>query len=179
MAGVGDVIENPAMGGRLQFRRIESADGASLLEFDFFLRPGGVIAVEHVHPCQEERFEVISGAVEGEVDGTPQTVVAGGKSIVPAGVAHGWWNAADSETHLRVQFRPALQTAELFETVFALARAGRTDDSGVPRFPERLELLAAYPDEFRPASMPALVHRILVRVLAPLGTRFRRRAVSS
>jgi quercetin dioxygenase-like cupin family protein len=179
MARVGDVIENPAMGGRLHFRRIEPAAGGSLLEFDFFLRPGGVIAVEHVHPHQEECFEVISGTVEGEVDGTPQMVVAGGKSIVPAGVPHGWWNAADGETHLRVQFRPALQSAELFEMVFALARAGRTDDTGVPRFPERLELLAAFPEEFRPASMPALVHRILVCALSPSGRRFRRRSLPS
>ena len=175
MARVGDVIRNPAMGGRLHFRRIETAAGESLLEFDFFLRPGGVIAVEHLHPHQEERFAVISGAVQGHVDGKPQTVVARGESIVPAGVAHAWWNAVDSETHLRVQFRPALQTAELFETAFALARDGRTDGSGVPRFPERLALLAAFRDEFRPAGMPALVHCILVRVLAPFGRRLLRR----
>jgi quercetin dioxygenase-like cupin family protein len=174
MAQVGDVIENPAMGGRLHFRRLGTAVG-ELLEFDFFLRPGGVIAVEHLHPHQEERFEVISGAVQGEVDGEPQTVVAGGTSIVPAGVPHAWWNAADGETHLRVQFRPALRTASLFEAAFALARDGRTNDSGVPRFPERLAFLAAFPDEMRPAGMPARVQSLLVFALMPFGRRLRRR----
>jgi quercetin dioxygenase-like cupin family protein len=171
MARVGDVIENPAMGGRLQFRRIESDAEQSVLEFDFYLDPGAVIAVEHLHPHQEESFEVISGAMEGSVDGKPQTVVAGGRSVVPAGVAHEWWNAAGGQTHVRVQFRPALRTAEFFETAFALARDGRTDDSGVPRFPERLTLLASFSDEFRPARMPALVHRIVVRIVAPFARR--------
>jgi len=175
MARVGDVIENPAMGGRLIFREIGSETGESLLEFDFFLRPGGVIIAAHTHPHQEERFEVISGAVRGHVDGEPQSVAAGGKSVVAAGVEHAWWNAADVETHLRVQFRPALRTAEFFETAFALARDGRTNDSGVPRFPERFLLLGAYPKEFRPAGMPALVHRVAARILAPFGRRFMRR----
>jgi quercetin dioxygenase-like cupin family protein len=163
----------------MQFRCIESAAGASLLEFDFFLRPGGVIAVEHLHPHQEECFEVISGAVQGHVAGKRQTVVAGGKSIVAAGVAHAWWNAADGETHLRVQFRPALQTAELFETAFALARNNPTEGRGVPRFPDRLALLAAFPNEFRPARMPALAHGIVVCALAPLGRRLRRRSTTT
>jgi quercetin dioxygenase-like cupin family protein len=162
------------MGARLHFRRIGSASASSLLEFDFYLRPGGVIAVEHVHPRQEERFGVISGAVEGHVAGDPQTVVAGGTSIVPAGVAHAWRNAVEGETHLRVQFRPALRTAELFETVFALGRDGCADGRGVPRLPQRLGLLATYPDELRPARMPAHVHRVLVRALAPFGRRLRR-----
>jgi quercetin dioxygenase-like cupin family protein len=174
MSQVGEVIENPAMGARLRFRRIGSANGESLLEFDFFLRPGGVIAVEHLHPYQEERLEVISGAVQGHVDGKPHTVVTGGESIVPAGVTHAWWNAADGETHLRVQFRPALRTAELFEIAFALARNGRTNGSGVPRFPKRLAFLAAFPDEFRPARMPAVVHRVVVRAFAPAGRRLLR-----
>lgn len=175
MIQVGDTIENPAMGGRIEFRQIGSASGESLLEFDFFLRPGGVIVGDHLHPHQDERFEVISGAVEGKVDGESRTVAAGGESSIAAGVPHAWWNASDGETHMRVQFRPALQTAEFFDVAFALARDGRTDDSGVPRFPERLWLLAAFPAEFRPAGMPALVHRILVRAFAPFGRRLRRR----
>ena len=174
MARVGDTIENPAMGARLRFRRIVREATDSLLEFDFFLRPGGVIAVDHVHPRQEERFEVISGAVRGHVAGEPQTVREGGTSVVGPGVAHAWRNAADGETHLRVQFRPALRTAEMFDAVFALARSGRADERGVPSLPERLGVLAAFAEEFRPAGMPALLHRALTCALAPFGRRLRR-----
>jgi quercetin dioxygenase-like cupin family protein len=169
MARVGETIENPAMGAQLRFRQILREDGGSLLEFDFFLRPGGVIAVDHVHPGQEERFEVISGAVTGHVAGEPQTVPAGGTSVVAPGVAHAWRNAVDQETHLRVQFRPALRTAELFETVFALARAGRADERGVPRFPQRFTVLAEFAEEIRPSGMPVLVHRLLSRLFRPFA----------
>lgn len=169
MARVGDVIENPAMGGSLEFRRIDAA----LLEFDLFLGPGGVIFTEHVHPHQVERFEVLCGAVQGHVERKPQTVTAGGSSVVTAGVAHAWWNAVEHETHLRVQFRPALNSAEMIETAFALARDGRTDQSGVPRFPHSLGLLLAFPDEFRPARMPVLAHRIALRALPALSQRLR------
>jgi quercetin dioxygenase-like cupin family protein len=174
MPRVGETIENPAMGARLRFRRIVREAAGSMLEFDFFLAPGGVIAVDHLHPHQEERFEVVSGAVRGHVAGEPQALGAGGTSVVAPGVPHAWRNAADGETHLRVQFRPALATAEMFETVFALARAGRADACGVPRFPERLAFLAAFPDELRPAGMPAVTHRVLTRALAPFGRRLRR-----
>jgi quercetin dioxygenase-like cupin family protein len=169
MPRVGETIENPAMGARLRFRRIAREKSGSILEFDFFLRPGGVIAVDHVHPHQEERFEVISGGVQGHVGGDPQTVCAGGTSVVAAGVAHAWRNAAEQETQLRVQFRPALRTAELFETVFALACAGRADERGVPHFPQRLMVLTGFAEEIRPAGMPVLVHRLLSRVFRPFA----------
>lgn len=167
MASVGQTIENPAMGARLVFRRLVRERHGSVLEFDFFLRPGGVIAVDHLHPRQEERFEVIAGAVTGHVDGVAQTVHAGGTSIVGPGIPHAWRNATDREAHLRVQFRPALRTAELFETVFALGRAGRADECGVPRFPRRLAVLAAFADEVRPASMPRPLHRVLAVLFRP------------
>jgi quercetin dioxygenase-like cupin family protein len=160
------------MGARMEFRRV---DDGSLLEVDVVLQPGGVIAEEHLHPLQEETFEVLCGAVQGHVDGEPQTVGAQGRSTVAAGVPHAWRNASDGETRLRVQFRPALRTAELFETAFALAREGRTDDTGVPRFPERLGFLAEFADEFRPARMPAPVHRTVVRALGPFSARLLRR----
>jgi quercetin dioxygenase-like cupin family protein len=169
MVGVGQTIDNPAMGARLHVRRIVHGPGESMLEFDFFLRPGGVIAVDHLHPWQEERFEVVSGAVAGHVGGHARTVHAGGGVVVAPGVPHAWRNAADAETHLRVQFRPALRTAEFFDTVFALGRAGRTDERGVPRGPRRFAILAAFGEEVRPAGMPATVHRALVRLGRPFA----------
>jgi hypothetical protein len=39
----------------------------------------------------------------------------------------------------------------------------------------RLAMLAAFPDELRPAAMPAPVHRLIVRAMAPQGRRLRSR----
>ena len=170
-----DVIENPSMGARIRFVTVAEDSGGSLLEFDFFLRPGGVVATEHLHPQQEERFEVIAGLMSGHAGGREQTLGPGATSVVAAGVPHAWRNAGDGEAHLRVQFRPALDTEELFHTVFALGAHGRTDSCGVPVFPLRLTFLAAFPREVRPSGMPALMHRFVIRALAPSGRRLRRR----
>jgi quercetin dioxygenase-like cupin family protein len=174
-AQVPDVIRNPAMGARIAFRARSHDTAGALVEFDFFLRPGGVVATDHLHPHQEERFEVIAGQMAGHVGGRAQTLGPGGTSVVPPGVAHAWRNAGDEEAHLRVQFRPALRVEELFAVVFALGAEGRADARGVPALPLRLVMLAAFPDELRPAGMPAALHRIVVRALAPLGRRLRRR----
>lgn len=164
MARAGDVIVNPAMGARIVFRAVAADTGGSLLEFDFYLRAGGVVAVDHLHPRQEERFDVISGLMRGHVGGRPHELGPGATSVVRPGVPHAWRNASSEEAHLRVQFRPALRVEDMFETVFALGAQGRTDDKGVPDFPLRLAMLAEFADEVRPAAMPAGVHGILVRM---------------
>jgi quercetin dioxygenase-like cupin family protein len=172
----GEEIDNPAMGARIRFRTVAAASNGELLEIDFFLRPGGVIATDHLHPHQEERFEVISGSVVGQLAGLPRAFGRGEESIAAPGVPHAWRNGSDVEqVHLRVQFRPALRTEDFFDTVFALGRAGRADAAGVPRLPERLALLATFSHEFRPARMPAPLHAALARLLAPWARRRMRR----
>jgi quercetin dioxygenase-like cupin family protein len=171
MAHIGETIENPAMGATIRFRQVaESTDGA-LMEFDFFLNAGGVIAEDHLHPEQLESFQVIDGAVVGHVGGIARTLETGQDNTIQPGVVHGWRNAADGQTHLRVQFRPALKSAEFFETVFAIARAGRTDSAGVPFFPEKFAIVAAFPHEFKPAGMPKVVHVLVRAIFGPLSGR--------
>jgi hypothetical protein len=111
--------------------------------------------------------------MRGHVAGEPHEVAAGGASVVEGGVPHAWSNAGEGEAHLRVQFRPALDTEHMFDAVFALGREGHADDRGVPSLPHRLAMLAAFPREFRPAGMPAPVHRVLVALFARRGRRLR------
>jgi len=171
MAHIGQMIENPAMGATIRFLQVaESTDGA-LVEFDFFLNAGGVIAEDHLHPEQLESVQVVDGAVVGHVDGIERTLATGQSSTIQAGVVHGWRNAADGQTHLRVQFRPAMKSAEFFETAFAIARAGRADSAGVPFSPEKFAIIAAFPHEFRPAGMPKVVHVLVRAVFGPFSRR--------
>jgi len=174
VAFAGQEIDNPSMGARIRFLQVAADTNGELLDFEFVLKPGGVIAVAHVHPRQEERFEVLEGAVEGHVGGVARRVERGGTNVVRPGVSHAWRGAGPTPTRLRVQFRPALETEQFFDVVFALARAGRTDSRGVPRLLPRLAVMAAFPDEFRPAGLPIPLHRFLVWAFAPFGRRLRR-----
>ncbi len=167
MVRAGDVIVNPAMGARIAFRETSHETNGELLRFDFFVNPSRVVLHEHFHPRQEERFEVVSGRMEGQIAGKPRVAEAGTVIVNPPGTPHGWWNAGVEEAHLLVEFRPALKTEILFETSFALAQAGKVNEKGLPKNP--LQLAVIY-DEYKNETTAAVpVARIAMTLLAPIG----------
>ena len=70
MVRAGDVIENPVTGETMRFVLTGAETAGDLLRIDMGVRPGGFVAAEHVHPHQEERFQIASGHVTLRVDGT-------------------------------------------------------------------------------------------------------------
>lgn len=155
------------MGARIVFRDTAAETNGELLRFDFFVEPARVVLHEHLHPKQMERFEVISGLMEGRINGEPRVADAGTVIENEPGVPHAWWNGGDEEAHLIVEFRPALKTETLFETAFALAQAGKGNDRGLPKNP--LQLAVIY-DEYRNETGAA--HRyqsVVMKLLAPIG----------
>ncbi len=62
---------------------------------------------------------------------------------MPAGVAHRWRNVGQTEAQVRVTLRPALDTETFFETLFGLARDGKTNRKGIP---DPLQVAVAYRD---------------------------------
>jgi quercetin dioxygenase-like cupin family protein len=171
MARSGQVLENPPMGARLVFRQTSAETNGELLQFDFYLKPRGVIVEEHFHPKQEERFTLVNGRMSGTVAKKPQTAEQGDVVVVPAGTRHAWWNDGDEESHQIVEFRPALRAEEFFETVFALAQEGKTDERGLPNIWQRAVMLQEYGDEFFPASGPLPIIRVMMPILAWIGRR--------
>ena len=72
---------------------------------------------DHVHPRQEERFEVLSGKLGLRVEGVERVLSEGEAITAPAGSAHAAWNASsDDEVHVLVDFRPALRTERALRT---------------------------------------------------------------
>jgi quercetin dioxygenase-like cupin family protein len=161
------VIENAVMGARIAFQATGTETNGELLRFDFFVKPQTVVLHEHLHPVQEERFEVVSGRMEGQVDGEARTAEPGTVIVNSPGTPHAWWNAGEEEAHLIVEFRPALKTATLFETSFALAQQGKVRNTGLPKNP--LQLAVIY-DEYKNETSAAKVYqRLAMRILAPVG----------
>ena len=69
MARAGDVLENPATGDRLVFRKTARETNGGSVEYEVTFRPSGFAAREHVHPKQEERHEVVAGTLRLVVAG--------------------------------------------------------------------------------------------------------------
>ena len=61
MANAGAVFEHPVTGGRGVTRIGTDETGGELLVADLYIRPGGAVMGEHLHPAIEERFTVLRG----------------------------------------------------------------------------------------------------------------------
>jgi quercetin dioxygenase-like cupin family protein len=134
-------LVHPVTGERIVFRKRSRDTGGELLEMSLYLAPGGFIASPHVHPNQEERFEVKGSPVMFRVAGKERLYQPGESVFVPPGIPHVWWNASEQEAATLVQFRPALDTETFFETFFGLARDGKVGKSGLPN-PLQMSVLA-------------------------------------
>jgi quercetin dioxygenase-like cupin family protein len=176
VASVGETIENPLSGERITWRETSASSDGQLLAFDLELRPDAVVAAEHRHLRQEERFTVQSGTIGLSVAGGESLLGPGEEAVVAPGSPHHWWNDGDKEAVVRVEIRPALETEVFFETLFGLARDGKTNAKGIPGL---LQIAVAYAElgESCPrlARPPALVQRLVLSPLAPIGRRLGRR----
>jgi hypothetical protein len=69
MAKASDELVNPVTGLRTVFRKTARDTDGELLQVDWIGEPGWNTAPDHVHPLQEERFEVISGKLGLRLEG--------------------------------------------------------------------------------------------------------------
>src|SRR5215217_4068074 len=172
MARAGDEIVDPNTGERLIFRKTAKETDGELLQLDWIGKAGWKAGPLHVHRYQEERFEVISGTLGSHVAGVERIHEVGEVVVAPAGSVHTVWNAGgeEEEVHSLVEFRPALRTETVFETVAGLAQDGKTNKAGIPKNPLRLALIVHdYEDEFYLAQPPLFVQRVIFGVLAEVG----------
>jgi quercetin dioxygenase-like cupin family protein len=169
MIHAGDSIYNPVTGERIVFRQTSRETNGEAVVIETFVQPNGFVAAAHVHPSQEERFEILRGTVGFKVGRKKLVAGPGRRLTVPAGTPHKFWNAGDDEAHFVCEVRPALQFEALLETMFALAADGKTNRKGMPN-PLRLAVIAhAHFDTVQLPFPPALVQRIGLAMGAPLG----------
>ena len=162
-------MEHPVTGERVVWRSVAEDTGGDRLDLELFARPGGFVAAAHVHPNQEERFEVVSGTLAVLIDGEERILRPGEMAIVAPGQPHAWWNAGPDEVRIRGEIRPALRTEHFFETFFGLGKDGKTNDKGLPNPLQLAVLMREYEDEIRLAKPAFAIQRMLFAPLAFVG----------
>jgi quercetin dioxygenase-like cupin family protein len=169
MIHAGDSIHNPVTGERIVFRQTSRETNGEAVVIETFVQPDGFVAAAHVHPGQEERFEILRGTVGFKVGRKKLVAGPGRRLTVPAGTPHTFWNAGDDEAHFVCEVRPALQFEALLETMFALAADGKTNRKGMPN-PLRLAVIAnAHFDTVQLPFPPAWLQRAGLALGAPCG----------
>jgi quercetin dioxygenase-like cupin family protein len=160
---------HPVTGERIVFRKRARDTGGELFEMDLYLAPGGFIAAPHVHPNQEERFEIRGTPVMFRVAGKERLYQPGEVATVPAGTPHVWWNPSHGEAATLVQFRPALDTETFFETFFGLAADGKVGKNGLPNPLQMMVLAREYRHEMQLPRPAQTVLGPIAMLLAPVG----------
>ena len=165
----GQSLTNHVTGETLVFRTTSAQTGGESVVVEAFVTPDGAVAAAHVHPTQEETFEIVAGEVEFKLG--RKTIVArpGDRVVVPAGTSHRFRNAGDETAHFVCEVRPALGFEQLIETMFGLAADEKVNRKGMPN-PLRLAVIARHHfDDVRLPFPPAWLQRLGLFLGAPVG----------
>ena len=162
---VGQQITNPRTG---QLMTLISTDPAEL-QLDTVNPATAVREPMHVHPHQASGAELLSGSLIFEVAGERRRIVAGEKITIPANTPHRFWNEGPDDARAIQFFRPALDIAAFFETLFVLAQTGQLARSGMPKPLALIAMVPEFGDEIRPTSPPWPVLQAVARLLGPVA----------
>jgi mannose-6-phosphate isomerase-like protein (cupin superfamily) len=168
MARAGERLYDPVQGDSIEFRETARDTGGALLS-------GVWTAVGtppmHVHPLQEERFEVLSGTVGIQIEDEHRSLGEGEQATVAPGTPHRWYSEDDQEkARFLFELRPALNTEVLLETLYGLATGGNTDRNGLPNPLQMAVILNGLnKGEIYLATPPIAVQKALFALLSPVG----------
>ena len=90
-------------------------------------RPHSDPPPSHLHPAQDETFELLDGGIEFVVDGVRSRHRAPAVVEVPAGAVHELRNPLDEPATVLWSTRPALRTGQFLLAVHAAQSAGDLD----------------------------------------------------
>jgi quercetin dioxygenase-like cupin family protein len=169
MSKAGQVVENPVTGERVVVHVGTENSADELLMVDAYVRPGGAVTGEHVHPAIEDYFTVVRGRVGFRLDGRATIARPGQRLHVPAGTAHDWWNAGEGEALITVEIRPGGRFEEMIANLFGLAQDGKTNARGMPNLLQAALFAREFEDVLHVTKPPRAVQKVLFTVLAPIA----------
>ena len=117
----------------------------------------------HVHPLQEERFEIISGSARFLIGDREVILQAGQTCVVPRNTVHHWMALGGESVRVKAEYRPALETGELFRKAYGPLERGEIN------LLQAMVIQTEYEGAVWPASPSPMMWRIIAKILAPIG----------
>lgn len=127
-----------------------TASSDDVLAMEATWTSAGHMPPPHVHPAQDERFEVLEGGLRTIVDGVERTLHAGESLDVPRGAVHQMTAVVDG-TRAIWEVRPAMRTEDFFRSMAA------TNGNKL----KQLDLAARHADEFQPTGVLGALVRVV------------------
>jgi mannose-6-phosphate isomerase-like protein (cupin superfamily) len=168
MARAGEQLHDPVRGDSIEFRETARDTGGALLS-GVWTAVGAPLM--HVHPLQEEHFEVLSGTVGIQIEDEHRSLGEGEQATVPPGTPHRWYSEDDQQkARFLFELRPALNSEIFLETLYGLATDGNTDRNGLPNpLQMAVTLNGLHKGEIYLATPPIAVQKALFALLSPVG----------
>jgi mannose-6-phosphate isomerase-like protein (cupin superfamily) len=82
----------------------------------------GAQSGRHIHPKQDETFEIVSGMLDVFVEGSWRHLRAGQSVCIPKGMVHGFRNSSNTPVQALNAHNPGLRTQEYWEGMEHLIR---------------------------------------------------------
>ena len=165
----GDKIANARTGQIMMFLKTGAETNGKLLQIDCISPPTTMRDPEHIHPFQENKFEIISGMCTFSIDGNERIATAGNVITIPPKVRHYFWNPSDTDAHYIQEFRPALTIDSFFDTFFALSRDDKLNEKGIPNFFHASLIMLKHKNDIRVISPPWIIQYFTYIMLASIG----------
>ncbi|KAB1157776.1 cupin domain-containing protein [Flavobacterium luteum] len=169
MIQLGNVIENQRTRQRMIFLKTGIETKGEQLQIECFSPVTSAKDSEHIHPFQENRFQIISGELIFYINRKEQRAIKGNIVSIPKNVPHYFRNPGPNEAHYIQEFCPALKIDSLFETFFALAREGKLNEKGAPNIFRLSLIMLKHEKEFRLTKPNWIIQKIIFKLIAPFG----------
>ena len=160
------ILENRHTGEILRMRRVRDASGDMIMSLYGSLPPGSNGPPLHVHFHENEEGTVIAGTLGVRIGDKTMTVPTGGTAMLPAGVAHAWWNAGEDLLEFSGHVAPIVGLDRFLQAVFAVVNAG---PAGRPSIFYMAHVLWRHRRTHQVATPPRIIQRIVFPVTVLLG----------
>jgi mannose-6-phosphate isomerase-like protein (cupin superfamily) len=143
---------------------------SSEMSFDVIteLYPGGESAI-HIHPQQEEIYEVKEGEIQVYLEKTWRTLKAGERVTIPKGTIHAFRNIGKQKAIAFNSHNPGLRFGEMLETIHQYINEGKiTSTKGFRNLAYMSSIMVKYKDVMTTIKPPSSV----IKFMAKLGKLF-------
>ncbi len=114
-------IQDPLTGQHLTFLETAADSDGRALRAEVRLEPGGFVP-RHLHLRQDERLEVLAGAIRFRARGEDRVLGPGDTSVVTRRRVHRVANAGPAEARFVLEVHPAGHIEQTMRSMFALGR---------------------------------------------------------